>query len=366
MYKRKRMDWITFITVGILLAIGIYLLFLETVYYGAFSFEREILIRHCIYIVLGIIFFLVAYFMDYNIIEKKYISSYITAIILLIVTGIVGVECNGKRLWIQIGPIMAQLTIMAMLLIIVAFSGFVKKWGNSGVKGFMMLMISALVPILLAYFITGSMYCSILLVAICVGIFTTYVCSVEFLGCKKTILLKFYVMVGLLAIFIGVFNLTPVNIQRIQILMNPELDPADIGYWGSIIKSVRNHAHWIGTSNFIGEMSFMAPIGTYGLFSDYTFIFIIESLGWIVSLICLAILILFIIRCWILSVRTNDIYIKSVVVGISILFTIQISSNILMNIVGLSIDCYLPFISYSGTNIIVDLFALGVILNRSQ
>lgn len=98
--------------------------------------------------------------------------------------------------------------------------------------------------------------------------------------------------------------------------------------------------------------------------SDYILTYIIYTFGWIVGIILIALVLAFIIRIGFIGTKTRDKYGKLIVSGLCALFAAQFSLNILMNLnLAPSFDISLPFISYGGTGLIINMFTIGIITN---
>ncbi|MGL5084774.1 MAG: FtsW/RodA/SpoVE family cell cycle protein, partial [Clostridium sp.] len=98
--------------------------------------------------------------------------------------------------------------------------------------------------------------------------------------------------------------------------------------------------------------------------SDYILTYIIYTFGWIVGIILIALVIAFIIRIGFIGMNTKDKYGKLIVSGLCALFATQFIFNILMNLnLAPSFSVSLPFVSYGGTALIVNMIAIGIIIN---
>ena len=98
--------------------------------------------------------------------------------------------------------------------------------------------------------------------------------------------------------------------------------------------------------------------------SNYAIISILAHYGWIVSIGMVTTVILLSIKLIMNSIKIKENYGKLIVIGISSMFILQSLFNILMNFnMCLELDFNIPFISYGGTNLIINIMSLALILS---
>ena len=98
--------------------------------------------------------------------------------------------------------------------------------------------------------------------------------------------------------------------------------------------------------------------------SNYAIISILAHYGWIVSIVMVTTVILLSIKLIMNSIKIKENYGKLMVIGISSMFILQSLFNILMNFnMWLELDFNIPFISYGGTNLIINIMSLALILS---
>lgn len=98
--------------------------------------------------------------------------------------------------------------------------------------------------------------------------------------------------------------------------------------------------------------------------SNYAIISILAHYGWIVSIVMVTTVILLSIKLIMNSIKIKENYGKLIVIGISSMFILQSLFNILMNFnMWLELDFNIPFISYGGTNLIINIMSLALILS---
>ena len=154
------------------------------------------------------------------------------------------------------------------------------------------------------------------------------------------------------------------QMQRIQIWLNPNMDPYGAGY--NIIQSLLAFAaggFWgVGYGNSKQKLAWL-PEGH----TDFIFAVIAEELGFLGCFLVIGLFWTFIHRGIIISSRANDMFGKLLAVGITLSIGLQAFIN--MSVSSSLIPATgvpLPFISYGGTSLIVSLCMVGVLLNISK
>ena len=97
---------------------------------------------------------------------------------------------------------------------------------------------------------------------------------------------------------------------------------------------------------------------------NYALVSILAHYGWVISLAMVIAVILFSFRLILNAIKIKDEYGKLLIIGISSMFILESIFNILMNLnLWIEADFNIPFISYGGLNMIVNLVSLGFVLS---
>jgi cell division protein FtsW len=151
---------------------------------------------------------------------------------------------------------------------------------------------------------------------------------------------------------------------RIAIWKNPWLDPSDTGF--QAIQSL----YAIGSGGLLGlglgnsrQKFLYLPEPE----NDFIFAIVCEELGFIGAALVLVLFALLIIRGYWLAVHARDRFGALLIVGIITLFAFQVFFNIgvvtgLLPVTGIS----LPFFSYGGTALVIQLAEMGIVLSVSR
>jgi len=166
----------------------------------------------------------------------------------------------------------------------------------------------------------------------------------------------------ILASLAWLFVLKPYQHARILTFLNPAKDP--LGYSYNLIQSKIA----IGSGSFWGKGLGHGTQGQLNFLpekqSDFTFAVFAEEWGLVGVLFLFAIYLLFFWRLIkIISNSTNNFF-RLFVAGFAIMVFVQIFINVGMNLGLLPIaGISLPFISYGGSNLLVNFIALGIVQN---
>ena len=173
--------------------------------------------------------------------------------------------------------------------------------------------------------------------------------------------------VGGLGVYLGINNTGSTGsfrLTRIQTWLDPWSDATGSGW--QIIQSL----YAIGSGGLFGlglGQSKQKYLYLPEPQNDFIFAVLAEELGYVG---CLAVIILFLVFIWrgiIIAMRAEDTFGSLIAVGIVSLIGIQAIINIAVvtNTIPVT-GMELPFFSYGGTAIVVNLVAVGILLNISR
>ena len=177
---------------------------------------------------------------------------------------------------------------------------------------------------------------------------------------KVTNLLKLWGVIGALGI-VCIISLTmaPYQLERIIVSFHPETDPEGAGWLGINRDLIINSATMFGEAE---DMSNAIELFDEG--SEYAFISILAHYGWIVAFLLIVTIILISVKLIINSIKVKDTYGKMLIIGVSCLFIFQSVFNVLMNLnLWLEAGFELPFVSYGGTGLIMNMLCLALVLS---
>ncbi|MGB4311908.1 MAG: FtsW/RodA/SpoVE family cell cycle protein, partial [Natronincolaceae bacterium] len=97
--------------------------------------------------------------------------------------------------------------------------------------------------------------------------------------------------------------------------------------------------------------------------TNYILTYLIHRLGWVSFIIIMAIMAIFIIRSFILCSKQKSVLGRLVSTAVLITFTMEIVFYVINNLGFSIIISTLPFISYSGMSVIINMALIGIMLS---
>lgn len=375
----------------LLLAIGLLSLYSSCCQRGLFVkkdiFHKQLWWASC---GIALLFFLSK--CDYRRLGMAAIPFYIFSLVSLVAVLIIGRVVMGAQRWLNIGEISFQPSEfgkMALIFMLAYYfsrpsvvsplaagagsSGAQARCGiPSGRKGFMSfysavaasnVFSEAIFPLLLTLFLAAPVLLQPDLGSAIVYVFIFF--AVAFLAGAS---LKY--IFGLSAAGLALFPifwhfLRGYQKSRLLVFLDPNIDPLGAGYTVIQSKIAVGSGHLFGKgwmAGTQGQLNFLAERHT-----DFIFSVIGEELGFAGSALLLAlygVLIAAILRT---AELAKDTFGRLVCAGVASMIFFHVFVNIAMNagfspVVGLP----LPFISYGGSSLVVNLAAVGIVLNIAQ
>lgn len=276
--------------------------------------------------------------------------------ILMMATPIFGLTGGGATRWIQLGPLSFQPSEVAKLAVILSFATMISSYKDR------MQTIKGLIPFA---GILGILVLSLIFQRHLSGI--VIICAVAaamlFLGGVQ---LRWFAA-GLVAV--ALFGVIYLNSRgyaadRITAWQDPWSDPQGSGY--QIVQSL----YAIGSGGLMGlglGRSRQKYLYLPEEHNDYIFPIVCEELGFVGALVIIILFMLLIIRGYWIAMHARDRFGALIAGGISTLLALQVFFNIgvvtnFLPATGIS----LPFFSYGGTALLLQLFEMGLILAVSR
>lgn len=357
--KMGSLDYGIFYTVLFLLAIGTVMVYSASSYYSMFTYKDSMyfLKKQILWVFVGLIcmFFMMGF--DYHKL-KKYTPWLIIGCIPLLLLVFLFPDTNGAQRWIKIGPLSFQPSDLTKYAVVFFLALGLEAKGE-GIKKFG----TGIVPYL------GVS-----------GIFAGLILAEKNLSIASVIMIVTFIMLfasggrikhlfGIVApamVCAALFFTFSSDYRRDRMLnfTNPWKDPAGNGY--QLIQSF--YALGAGGVTGLGlGQSRQKTLYMPEPHNDFIFSIIGEELGLIGCLVIIALFIIFIWRGISVAIKAKDTYGTLLAIGITSVIAVQALINIAvvtgsMPVTGVP----LPFISYGGTSLVINLTAMGVLLNISR
>lgn len=359
---QHRMDYAILLTVTLLCAFGLVMVFSASYYYAqntaSTNYDGYYYIRkQAVYLALGYPTMILLSFFDYKRLEGFKVIGMLISLVLLVAVLIFGHELNGAKRWLVIAGQSIQPSEVAKFGMMLYMCAFMSK-KHAVMKSFkygmlpMLLVIGVvcglvmLQPNMSMAVIMGMLGYALLFVGGCDG--------------KQMILL----LIAAIGAFVLLAVIEPYRMARLTSFTDPWKDPLGTGY--QLIQSF----YAIGSGGLFGrglnnsrqKLLFL----TYGE-SDFIFAVVCEELGFFGALAILLAYGFIIYRGTRVALRCRDRFGSLLAAGITVVFAIQIFVNI-----GVVTGAFpttgqaLPFISAGGSSMVIFLAAMGVLLNISR
>ena len=343
----------------ILVSIGVIMMYSAS-YPRAFQEEGNgmyYFIRQAIFAVVGILVMLGFSRINYQIWRRFAFSILGASIVLLILVLIIGRSGGGAKRWIYIGPISIQPSELAKFGVVVSFSGMIAGLKDKirTLKYGVMPFVIMLVPIVLLLALEPHLSA---IVIICLT-----AAALLYLGGLPG---KWFLMLfAAAAVFIGAYlALRGYASDRITAWLHPEDFAQTKGY--QVLQSL----YAIGSGGLFG-LGFGKSRQKYLYLpeehNDYIFSIVCEELGFVGAALIILLFALLIIRGYWIAMHAPDRFGKLVAAGLTTLLALQVALNIgVVSNVLPSTGISLPFFSYGGTALLVQLAEMGIVLNISR
>ncbi len=322
-----------------------------------FFFKRQVFFG----IIPGIVLAYILSRTNYHVWRKFAFLLLLFSILLLLTVFIpgLGVEYStGSRSWLNIAGFSFQPSELVKLTFLLYLAAWLEHRGERGVQNFsygflpFVVLLSVIMLLMILQPDIGTM-----------SIIVFIALAVYFVAGGK---LKHFLLLALAGafVFVALVKTAPYRLARLTIFLHPELDPQGIGYHINQAFLAIGSGGWFGRGfgqsrqkfNFLPEVT-----------GDSIFAIIAEELGFFLSLGFVSLVLFIGYRGFKIAWNAPDPFGKFVAAGITSWFLFQSFLNIgamvgLFPITGVP----LPFVSYGGTAMMVNLIAVGILLNISR
>jgi len=282
---------------------------------------------------------------------------YGAGIVLLLLVLVAGQEVNGARRWVSIAGLQFQPSEIAKFTMIVLFARLTRRFGPEakkfrfGVLGFGTALLGILVPLALEKHLSAIMLMGM------VAVVMMFVAGTN----PKWLLAG----AGAAAVFVIIYiSFMGYAGDRVTAWLHPEADPGDTGY--QILQSL----YAIGSGGVFG-LGFGKSRQKYLYlpfqYNDYIFAICCEELGLLGALAIIALFAATIFRGYWIALHGADRFSTVLASGLVTLIAVQTLLNlcVVTNLLP-STGIALPFFSYGGTALAVNLGEMGIVLQISR
>lgn len=363
--RGHRIDYGILFAVALLCAFGLVMVFSASYYYaqnysGVGYDGYHYLRKQVQFLAFGFPVMIAISFVPYTFYKRAWILAYLGCLALLVLVLVIGKEANGAKRWIIIAGVSIQPSELAKFGMMMYMCAFMDKK-----HAVMHTFKKGMFPMLLVIGVT----CGLVMLqpnmsmAVIIGMMGYALLLVGGADWKQ--------MIVLLIVCIGLFVLLawiePYRFSRLTNFVDPWADGKNgLGEGYQLVQSF----YALGSGGLFGrglnnsrqKLLFM----TYGE-SDFIFAILGEELGFVGSVVVMAVYAFIVWRGFRVSLRLKDRFASLLAAGISFVFAIQVLVNI--GVVTGSMPTTgqaLPFISAGGTSLLIFLAAIGILLNLSR
>ena len=350
----QHFDWFLLILTLLLSAFGIAAIYSATRTLGT---NLNVIVQ-LVSLVIGAALAILVCFFDYEQFKNLVKPIYIFCIAILILVLIIGTGEGewGARSWIRIGSVGIQPAEIAKICFIITFSYHLcmveDKINKPLVILGLILHLAIIIGLIMLQPDLGSvlvfifMFAALLFVA---KISYKYIIPVLALGVISVPIAYTYI-------------LSDYQRQRIDVFLNPEIDPMNSGWhviqskiavgagqvWGSgYLKGIQNQMGWLPTP-----------------YTDFIFSTISEEWGFIGAALLVIALFVLIYKCFKTAQRADNTFGRYICTGVGAMFLFHVFENVgmcigLVPVTGIP----LPFITYGGSSLLTNLVAVGLVMS---
>jgi cell division protein FtsW len=356
----RRGDRALLLAVGALTAFGLIMVFSASEVQGwlwfhnpAYYFEHQL-----IWLALGLVLLVAAASIDYHRLRPLAWPLGVVTVVLMVLVLLphFGVEVNGARRWLRLGPLQMQPAELAKIAAIVFMALWLERHRDrlssleNGVVPFLALLGFTILLVILERDLGTTLIVAGILLA-------------QFLvagGRKRHVLLLALIMVLCGFLFI---RMEPYRLQRILAFVNPWSDPLNTGFQAiqSVVALGSGGFAGVGLGHSIQKYQWLPFAHT-----DFIFAIVGEETGLLGTSAVLGLFGLFAYRGYRVALKAPDAFGSLLACGVTTWIALQALINIAAVTVTLpTTGIPLPFISYGGSSLAITLLAVGILLNVS-
>lgn len=360
-FQKVEVDFVLLATVLLILAIGVVMVYSASSYSAlndpTIHDDMFFLKKQGLFAIIGIIIMLVVEKIDYHKIKGA------TNIIILITVILLGIvlfcpAVNGAKRWIPLGPLgNLQPSEIAKYAVVILLAKGIEKTGENIKKFFPTVVVYLFVAAFFAGFVYIEKNLSIATVIMLVSLIIIYVGGAK--GWQLGSIIFSLVPLGFIFI-----KAEPYRWARLMSFRNPWSDAKNVGY--QLVQSLLA----LGSGGVMGLGLGQSRQKAYYIpepHNDFIFAIIGEELGFVGCVVIIILFLILIQRGIKIAIHAKDMYGTLIAVGITSVLAVQAIINIAVVTGSIPVTGVpLPFISYGGSSLVVNLMAIGILLNISS
>ena len=355
MGRKRNVDVTMAAALGLLLLLGLVILYSTSAYNGEIKFGDAFyyLKKQLFATAVGMAGFYAAFRIDYHVWRRLAVPGYLAAILLSAAVLLIGEEYNGSKRWLSLGPLSFQPSEFAKVAVIIFLAHMITK--NSREMGKWRVMFKILFPILPIVGLVGASNLSTAIIILGIAVILIFIASPKY---------GQFVFMGVLgAGFLGIFlALESYRLERIAIWRNPEGYEKGYQTLQGLYAIGSGGLFGRGLGNSVQKLGFVPEAQ-----NDMIFSIICEELGLFGAGILLFFFLILIWRFYVTASKAADLFGSLIASGamahmmIQVILNISVVTNTIPN-TGIT----LPFVSYGGTSILFLMVEMGLVFSVSS
>ncbi|MEA2667697.1 MAG: cell division protein FtsW [Chloroflexota bacterium] len=356
----RRGDRALLLAVAALTAFGLVMVFSASEVQGwlwfhnpAYYFEHQLM-----WLALGVVLLFAGANLDYHRLRPLAWPLAVATVVLMVLVLLphFGVEVNGARRWLRLGPLQMQPAELAKIAAIIFMALWLERHRDrlssleNGVVPFLALLGFTILLVILERDLGTTLILAGILLA-------------QFLvagGRKRHVLLLALIMALCVYLFI---QMEPYRLHRILAFVDPWSDPLNTGFQAiqSVVALGSGGFAGVGLGHSIQKYQWLPFAHT-----DFIFAIVGEETGLLGTSAVLALFGLFAYRGYRVALKAPDAFGSLLACGVTTWIALQALINIAAVTVTLpTTGIPLPFISYGGSSLAIALLAVGILMNVS-
>lgn len=353
----KNTEWAILICAVALTAIGMLAL-----YSVSFNTEFSELKKQAMWLGISVVAMIVVVIIDYEVIAK--VSPLWFAFFCILLVGVLfTTPVNGARSWFDLGSFTFQPSEFTKIFFVLVLAYLISKIQENGLGKINkiwwlgLVLLVAAVPIGLVMKEPDNGTAMAYVVALLCILFTA--------GIDKKYIIAAAVVVAVAVPVVYNYVLPDYAKNRINVFLNPELDPRGAGYNILQSKLAVGAGELFGMGLLQGNQTQLGYL--YPKTTDFIFAAIGEEFGFIMTALIVALYVFLITKAIYVAKTARDRLGSYIAAGIAGIFVFHMLENIGMTIGLLPISGIpLLFISYGGSSLITSFVCVGLLLNISS
>ena len=359
--SKEPVDFILLVTVLILLLTGIIMVLSASspTSLSEYGDSYKYLYKQAFSAGIGLVVMSILAKVDYRFFKRYYKIIYIFCIGLLCLIFLFGSSAKGATRWSDLGIIKFQPSEVAKVGIIIFYAEYLtrkKDKINTFKEGFLKPLLWLIPIIIIVYVFQNHLSATFVICVLAV--------LLMFMAGTK---ISYFIKLGVPVIAAGILYIVKkggFRLTRIFSFFNPWADATDSGW--QIIQSL----YAIGSGGLFGAglgNSKQKYLYIPEPHNDFIFAVLAEELGFVGCTLVILLFGVFIWRGIVIAMKSKDMFGGLLAIGITSLIAVEVIINIAvvtasMPVTGMS----LPFFSYGGTALIIQLATVGILLNISR